>query len=74
MYGPNRDNPYFCQVREIIVDFNNDFNLVLDPALDLDNYKNLNNLKSREKIIEIIDDLNIINYYRILYPDERRYT
>ena len=51
-----------------------DFNLVLDPILDLDNYRNVNNPKSREKLIEIMDDLNIIDYYRTLHSNERRYT
>ncbi len=41
-----------------------DFNLVLDPDLDYHNYKNVNNKKAREKILEIIQEKYLIDPFR----------
>ena len=51
-----------------------DFNLVLDPDLDYDNYKHLNNIKSRNKVLELIQDQHLIDTFRELNPDTRRYS
>lgn len=82
IYGPNSDNPdLFENVREYFIEFDNDyyilcgdFNLALNQTLDTFNYSNVNNPKAREKLIEIMNDLNLVDYYRILKPDKKIYT
>lgn len=79
IYGPNSDNPdFFEKVREYFIEFDNDyyilcgdFNLALNQTLDTFNYSNVNNPKAREKLIEIMNDLNLVDYYRILNPDKK---
>ena len=51
-----------------------DFNLVLCPELDYSNYLHVNNPKSREKVLELIEERSLIDPYRQLYPDSYRYT
>ena len=65
----------------IVVEFGNenfiicgDFNLVLCPELDYCNYLHVNNPKSREKVLELIEERSLIDPYRQLYPDSFRYT
>jgi hypothetical protein len=50
------------------------FNLVLCPELDYCNYLHVNNPKSREKVLELIEERSLIDPYRQLYPDSFRYT
>ena len=79
IYGPNDDNPEFYEnIREYLLEFDNDyyivcgdFNLALNPTLDTFNYSNINNPRARNKLIEIMNDLNLVDYYRILNPDEK---
>jgi exonuclease III len=49
-----------------------DFNLVLCPELDYCNYLHVNNPKSREKVLELIEERSLIDPYRQLYPDSFR--
>jgi exonuclease III len=82
VYGPNSDCPDFYEkIREIFLEFDNDFyilcgdlNIALNPTIDTYNYKNINNPKAREKLLEIMEDLQIIDYYRVLNPEKRVYT
>ena len=82
VYGPNRDDPSFYQnIVEMVEEFENtscifcgDFNLVLNPELDYYNYTNINNEKAREKLIEIIEDRSLVDPFRELHPEEKRYT
>ena len=82
IYGPNDDNPQFYEnIMSIVEEFGNenfiicgDFNLVLCPELDYCNYLHVNNPKSREKVLELIEERSLIDPYRQLYPDSFRYT
>ena len=82
IYGPNMDDPGFYEkISDIIEDFENqyfvicgDFNLVLNPEIDYYNYLHVNNPKARLKLLEIIDNQSMVDPYRELYPDKRRYT
>ena len=51
-----------------------DFNLVLCPELDYCNYLHVNNPKSREKVLELIEERSQIDPYRQLYPNSYHYT
>ena len=82
IYAPNTDSPeFFEELFQNIDDFNNenlvicgDYNLVLDPELDLYNYVHLNNPQARMKLLEYIEEKDLIDAYRQFYPETRRYT
>ena len=82
LYGPNTDKPIFYEkVRKTLDNFGNDkivicgdFNLVLDPDLDYDNYIHINNPNARNKLIEIIQNKGLIDIFRDLHEDKRKYT
>ena len=82
IYGPNSDNPSFFSTVEkavvkSVVDYNiicGDFNLVLDPVKDCSNYKNINNPRSQKKIHEIIENCDLLDIYRLMHPNDKRFT
>ena len=82
LYGPNTDSPnFFEQIINVIEDFRNenyiicgDFNLVLYPHIDYCNYIQINNPRARDKLLEIIDERSLIDPFRELFPDLKRYT
>ena len=51
-----------------------DFNLVLDPKMDSDNYKNINNPKARQVVLNIINDYTLIDAFRTFHPEVKRYS
>ena len=51
-----------------------DFNLVQDPKLDYFNYKCMNNIKSHQKLLELKNEFNLIDPFRELHPDIKRYS
>lgn len=72
VYGPNIDTPcFYDKLTEIIDFFGNqlciicgDFNLVQNFNLDTHNYININNPRSREKILEIKEYKNLVDPFR----------
>lgn len=81
IYGPNRDTPEFfsgiktdIQKSENPVILAGDFNLVLDPSIDLLNYKNVNNPQARNKVIEIIAECGLIDCWRKLNAEKQSFT
>lgn len=82
IYGPNSDCPdFYDKVRECFLELDNDFfilcgdfNIALNQTLDTHNYSHVNNPKAREKLLEIMSDLGLIDYYRILNPDKKIFT
>ena len=81
-YAPNVDTPqYFRTVENYITSAETDYillsgdlNLTLDPRLDCDNYKHINNPGARKELLEIIEKQNLCDVYRNLNPEKRRYT
>ena len=51
-----------------------DWNLVLDYTLDYYNYKHHNNIKAQEQVDNLMINLDILDIWRGLYPEMRRYT
>ena len=49
-------------------------NLVLNPNLDTKNYKNLNNPKARDKLLEIIENNDLVDTFRHCNPDKLSYS
>lgn len=82
IYGPNTDSPEFYEyVRENFLELDNDFfilvgdfNLALNPVIGTKNYNTINNPKAREKLLEIMNDLYLLDYFRTLNPDKKVYT
>ena len=82
IYGPNNDTPIFYEgLSDIIRELQNqdiilvgDFNLVLDPEKDYFNYLHINNPKARNKVLELIENYNLTDIFREIYPEEKRYT
>lgn len=82
IYGPNTDKPnFFVKLMESIDSFKNDdiiicgdFNLVINPDMDCDNYLQINNPIARNKLLEIIHERKLIDTFRELNPNINRYT
>ena len=82
IYAPNNDQPeFFTKVFEAAnydgfdhVVLCGDFNLVLDPIKDAFNCKHINNPKARLKVIERMAKLEMVDTFRHMNPDEKRYT
>lgn len=51
-----------------------EFNISLIQTLDTHKYSHENNPEAREKLLEIMRDLGLIDYYRILNPDKKMFT
>lgn len=81
IYGPNKDSPdFFSNIKEDIDKFGNnvilagDFNLVLDPSIDTQNYLNVNNPQARTKVIDIISECGLVDCWRELNAEKLAYT
>ena len=82
IYGPNKDTPEFYKeleqhIKEVgssHVIIGGDWNLALDTNMDCHNYKHVNNPKAREKVEEIAMNLDLIDIWREINPEIRRYT
>ena len=72
LYGPNRDSPEFYQtIFTRILNFNTsnilivgDWNLILNPEIDCKNYKNLNNPRERQQVLNLMNSLNLYDAWR----------
>ena len=82
IYGPNNDQPEFFQelfeqLKGIEVDhtiLGGDFNFIIDPQTDALNYARENNVNARKKLIQLIQENNIVDIWRQFNPLERKYT
>lgn len=82
LYGPNKDSPsFFKNITDAIEKFNNtnviicgDFNLTLDQNNDTFNYKHINNPNARERLLEIMHQHELVDCFRSMHPDTKRYT
>lgn len=82
VYGPNKDNPqFFSDLKETISRYKNhniiavgDWNLVLDPNLDYDNYKHVNNPRATQAVEKMMSDLVLTDVWREGNPECRRFT
>ena len=82
LYGPNNDSPAFFQmIKEQLLnedaDYNiicGDFNIAINQDMDTYNYKNINNPKAREILLEIISEYELSDIYRDLNPTSKRFT
>ena len=82
IYAPNNDSPeFFTEIQNVVQknesDYNiicGDYNLILDQALDSNNYKHVNNPKARSTVLSMMSNLSLSDIYRQLHPTCQRYT
>ena len=83
IYAPNRDTPEFFQTIEQYLDefgddtpivLGGDWNLVLEQERDSYNYKRLNNVRARRKVLNMIKKYELIDVFRERCPTAKRYT
>ena len=82
IYGSNRDNPdFYTHVNQKIDEMNltniiwaGDWNLVVDPNLDYHNYRHNNNPRAQEKIIEVMNERELVDIWREMNPEIMQYT
>ena len=82
LYGPNEDKPgFYHEIQGMIDEINNahcilcgDWNLIQDPKLDSTNYIHINNKNARKAVLEMKDNVNLIDPWRLQNPTLRRYT
>ena len=82
IYGPNEHNPHFYEnLIQKISEFENenvimcgDWNLVLDMEKDYDNYSHVNNPKARKVVLNLLEEENFIDVWRVMHEDTKKYT
>ena len=82
LYGLNQDNPnFYTNIKQKVSEFENDqvimcgdWNFVLDPDLDYNNYLHINNPKARKVILDYIEEENLLDVWRVSNEDSRKYT
>ena len=85
VYGPNEDNPLFykdvilkeIELRQGTSDFSilgGDLNLVLSQEMDTFGYTNENNINARTTLLGGMESLGLIDIFRELNPDKKRYS
>ena len=81
IYGPNGDLRQFyldmfskINFEQENVIFCGDWNLILDPQLDIENYKRINNPRASKAVLETITKNVLIDVWRILNGDIKAYT
>ena len=48
-----------------------DFNMVLDPAKDCLQYTNVNNPRAPTEVLNMMENKNLSDVFRELYPDQK---
>ena len=83
IYGPNNDSPAFYEsevfrkIEEWEPSFSifvGDWNVALDPKIDTKNYLNDNNPLARRAILDKIQEHNLVDIFRELYPDYKTFS
>ena len=82
VYGPNNDEPhFFTNLQRKIESLGNtsviiggDWNVPLDYSMDTLNYMQKNNEKAQNQIHFMMEQLDLVDSFRELNPDIKRYT
>ena len=82
LYGPNEDRPQFyenlkqkideLETEQVIIC--GDWNFILDPEMDSFNYLHVNNPRARRFVLNLIDDDNFKDPWRIMNENLGKYT
>ena len=81
VYGPNRDSPEFydkleghvCEMGLSDIIMGGDWNLVLDPNTDYCNYKHVNDPLARDRVEDMISNLDLTDIWRDLNAECKRF-
>ena len=84
VYGPSdKDNPNFFESLFGQIGNNNneqviiagDWNVILNPSVDARNYQSYNSRpRSRKFLVDKMEQLDLVDIYRTVYPSNRSYT
>ena len=82
LYGPNNDDPSFYEkLQNNVTSFGNsdiiilgDWNMLLNPAIDGLNYKHINNPNARQRVLKLMNDLNLYDVWREENLEKRKFT
>ena len=82
VYGPNQDNPQFYNTLfQKISEFENDeivmcgdWNFVINPDRDYDNYLHINNPRSRQVTLDYMAEHNILDMWRVMNENRKQFT
>ena len=77
LYGPNSDQPdFYSFIIDKIKRFGNAgyFNLILQQSLDSYNYQNVNYPRAREKVLQMLGELDLVVMWRDRNPDIKQFT
>ena len=82
LYGPNKDKPnFYREVKNDIDNFGNetvvigaDFNLILDFEKDCKHYLHVNNPRSREAVLDLCAEENLIDIWRECNLEKEQFT
>ena len=82
LYAPNDDNPgFFVNLKNKILQhcdksiiLGGDWNLVINPDIDSFNLKKVYNPRSREVVREMMTLLKLEDVFRVMNPDDRKFT
>ena len=70
---------FYTNVLHKIAEFENDqicgdWNFILDPEMDCENYVRINNPNARRVILNYIEEENIIDAWRVMNENSKKYT
>ena len=82
IYGPNGDSPaFFENIKGLVSGIKNssiimagDWNVVQDFDKDTSHYSAKNNIRAHDKILDMIESLDLVDIWRALNPDTKRFT
>ena len=82
LYGPNDDKPkFYKEIRQKCNAFQNDktiicgdWNLVINRDLDTNNYLHINNPRARQEVLNMIDEEDFVDIYRVWNGNKREFT
>lgn len=83
LYGPNEDKPkFYKELRQKYKSFNDeniimcgDWNFVINPDLDTNNYLHINKPRARKEVLDSIIEIDgFLDIYRIHNDEKREYT
>ena len=82
LYGPNDNKPkFYKELMQGYKSFNNDniimcgdWNLVINPDLDTNNYLPINNPRARQEVLNLIEEEGFLDIYRVFHDEKREYT
>ena len=82
MYGPNEDKPQFYNIlKQKYLECENDFiilcgdrNLILNPAVDMNNYIHINNPRARQEVLKLLEEDNFVDAWRLMHENEKGHT